>query len=462
MTGTALDRSRPPEAGPVRPSRFPDFSRRRLAGGLTLLTLRRRSPLVALKLLFPAGAANNRPADAGLAPFTAMLLDEGTRRSTALEIAARIERLGGDLTAGAGWDAAQVSTTLLAEHVGAGLELTAEVAAEPRFDEAEIERLRRQRIAELLRVEADPAHQAWERFYRTVYDGAPYGTTLKGTRETVSRFQRDEVVGFYRRHYGRRGAIAIAVGDVEPERVAATITAAFEAPRAFGAAGSAPDDDEPPAAPEVVPVQRRRIAVHVVDRPAAAQTQLLAGHAGIPRAHPDYLPAALMTTLLGGKFTSRINLNLRERNGFTYGAYCQLQGRLGPGPLTVTTSVANPVAGAAVREILAELHRIRDEPVTAEELDDTRSYMIGVFPYTLQQLGDLSARLEILAVYGLPDDYYDHYPRELAAVDAERVQEVARRYLHPERLVIVAVGPAAELVPQLEGLGASPEVHTPG
>jgi len=190
-----------------------------------------------------------------------------------------------------------------------------------------------------------------------------------------------------------------------------------------------------------------------LDRPGAAQTELRFGHASVPRAHPDFTTLVFLNTLLGGKFTSRINLNLRERHGYTYGASTRFSGRLGPGPFVASAAVATESTGAAAREVLSELRRIRDEPVTREEMEETRSYMLGVFPYTVQGMGDLARRLADIAVYGLPDDYYERYLHTIASLSRAAVQEAARRHLDPDRLAIVAVGPADRLRGQLEGLG---------
>jgi zinc protease len=161
----------------------------------------------------------------------------------------------------------------------------------------------------------------------------------------------------------------------------------------------------------------------------------------------------VLNTLLGGKFTSRINLNLRERHGYTYGATSRFSSRQGPGPFSVTAAVETNAAAAAAREVLREMRRVREAPVEPEELDETRSYIVGVFPYGLQTVGDVSRRLETLTVFGLPDDYYTHYLERIAATTREDVQTVARRHLDPERIVIVAVGPAEILEPQFEGVG---------
>lgn len=207
-----------------------------------------------------------------------------------------------------------------------------------------------------------------------------------------------------------------------------------------------------------------------MDRPGAAQTELRVGHMGVSRTHPDYIPLIVLNTLLGGKFTSRINLNLRERHGYTYGATSRFVARMGPGPFLVNAAVATESAGASAREVLHELRVIREDLVETEELAETQSYMQGVFPYTVQTIGDLAKRLETLTLFDFPDDYYMRYLDRIATVTREEIREMARRHIDPTRAVVVAVGPAEVLEPQFEGVGpvtvwsleGVPQVAQPG
>ncbi len=447
----APDRTAPPPPGVVRPFRFPPYARARLANGLEVLAARRSpAPLVGLELIFPAGARHAAVDRAGLAAMTALLLERGTRSRGALEIAAAIERLGGLLAVGAGWDVAHVSVELESRHAAAGIDLVAEVATTPSFPDEEIERLRGQRQGELMRLQSDPRFLVQERFLATLYGAvSPYGLPRIGTAESLAALDRADVEAFYRARYPLAGAVAVAVGDLDPERFVHDLEDRF---------GSDPAGARPADGPAIAPPPLPGVVVHVVDRPGAAQTELLIGHVGVPRSHPDFLALAVLNSILGGKFTSRINLNLRERHGYTYGASSAFDGRQGPGPFSVGTAVANAAVGHAAAEVLAEMARIRDEPVGADELEDSRNYLLGTFPFTLQTISGVGRRLANLAVYGLPADYYERYPEAVAAVDGARVAEVARRHLHPESVAVVAVGPAAELVPQFAGW-ESIEVH---
>jgi zinc protease len=430
MPAALVDRSTPPPAGRLRPFHFPPFLRRRLPNGLEVLAARQPGvPLISLELMLPAGGQNDPAGKPGLATLTASAIDEGTRRRGAMEIAAEVERLGGYLATGADWDEGYLGAGLLSSRLREGIDLLAEVLGEATFPDQEIERLGKQRLGEILRRSQDPSTLADEMLYRVVYQGTAYANPLIGTAESVPTLDRASLVDFYRRYYTLHGAAFIAVGDLDPEEILR------EAEAVFGQASAAA-----PPAPEI--------------RPGATQTELRLGHPGVARRDPDYIPLLLLNSLLGGKFTSRINMSLRERHGYTYGASTRFIGRLQPGPFLVDAAVSTESVGAAAREVLHELRRIREDLVEPEEIDETRSYILGVFPYTFQTISDFAKRLETLAIYGLPSDYYDTYQERLTALSREELREAARRHLDPEHIAVVAVGPADTLVPQLEGLGA--------
>ncbi len=449
MNGAAGDRegvarSQPPLAGAVRGFRFPAFERARLVGGLELYLARwPYYPLVSLELLLPAGGQYDPGGAAGLASLHGALLDEGTEERSALEIASTVERLGAYLGTGADWDVAYVGATVLPVHLEAGLELVAEIARRPSFPDAEVARTRRHRLAEILRRKGQPASLAERSFARLVFAGTPYARPLIGTEESVRALERRHCTDFYRRHMGAEGAALIAVGDLDPRDLVPRLE------ELFGDWASGPKAPRP----RIEPPALEATEVCLVDRPGSAQTQLQLGHHGLDRDHPDHPQVLLMNAILGGKFTSRLNLSLREKLGVTYGAYSQFVYRQGRGPFAIRLAVATEAAGTAVREIVAQMRRLRHELVTEEELRETQDFLVGAFPTTLQTVSDLAKRLEILAVHGLPDDYYASYPAVLREVTPEDVRRAAQRWLHPDRLAVVAVGPADELAGQLDGLG---------
>jgi zinc protease len=261
--------------------------------------------------------------------------------------------------------------------------------------------------------------------------------------------ERDEIVEFHRRHHRLRGAKLVIAGDFDGDRVAERI--AERVP---------PDADGTPIAPPtiVAPV-RNRVEVVIVDRPRAAQTELRVGHVGVPRVHPDRTGLGFLNSLLGGKFTSRINLNLRERHAVTYGAHSRLVDRRSAGPFVVSAAVANSGVGLAARETLHELARLQDEPVDPAEIEETRNFLLGVFPYGLQSIEGLAAKLRDIALYGLPLDHPLRVLETYRRIDSRELQRLARTHLSPATCLVVAAGPAAEIAPQLEELGPSSTVE---
>jgi zinc protease len=448
---TPLDRSRPPRPGAVPPFRFPRFERSRLKNGLDVfIAVWPRFPLLNMQILIPAGGRYDRVETAGLASFHASLLDEGTKRRTAPQIAAAIEELGGYLGTGSDWNVASVGLSLLSRHRDAGLGLMAEILRSPTFPEEEIKRLKRQRLAEILRRKSLPSVLAHRFFAHAVFADTIFAEPLVGTVETVEPLRREHILDFYRRRLDVAGSTFIAVGDCDPDELLERLEETF-------GDWSSRGEETPPLA-EPTPLSDLRI--HVVDRPGSTQAQLQMGHLGLRRNHEDHPRATLMNALLGGTFTGRINLSLRERHGITYGAYSQLSYRQGPGVFAVKAAVQTEAVGLAVREVLREMRFLRQELVDEESLRGCQDFLVGAFPTTLQTVADIARRLEDLKVFELDDDYFTRYPEVLRHVTREDVREAARRYLDPERIAVVVVGEADVLVPQLRELGEV-EVYVP-
>jgi zinc protease len=439
-----VDRSRPPRSGSPRPIPTLPFEREALGSGLTLaLAPRHEQPLVDLELVLPAGGERN-PADRpGLARLTASLLDEGTGRRTGRALSAELERRGCALGTSSDWNAASIHMSLPSGEIEFALELTAELLLAPAFPERELDRLRRQGLAELARRVDDPAALAEEAFARELYAGTVYAELLLGSVQSLAAMSRDEIADFHAESYRLAGAQLVIAGDLPEGRIAALVERALAAaPRR-----------EPllPVLIESPPLPGLRILV--VDRPGAAQTELRVGQVGIPRRHPDRAALGFLSSLFGGKFTSRINLNLREQRGITYGAHSRIADRRSAGPFSVASAVSNASVGLAASEVLRELGRMREEKVGREEIEETRSYLLGVFPYGLQTIQGLAARLRDIALYDLPLDHTARVIAEYERLTDGDLLRIANEHLHPDRCLVVAAGPAAEIVPQLEALG---------
>jgi zinc protease len=439
----SLDRSQSPQSTPPPTDfRFPDFRYQRIDDGLDLYYARwGSSPLVALELLLPGGGQCDPSDLPGLGSFAASLLDEGTTRRTGQEIALAIERLGGSLGSGADWNGASVSSLSLAEHLETAIDLVADVGLDPSYPDAAVERERGRRLAELRRRRSLPSQQADRLLQATLYAATNYDHPLIGSEEGLLRAVPTTLRRFYAEQMGGPVTL-IAVGDVDEQRLPELVVPRLASRRTASRRDPAP----------VIPPDRVR-RVLIVDRPAGTQTELRIGHVGVPFSYPDRAALVVLTCLLGGKFTSRINLNLRERHGYTYGAQAAFSTRKGPGPFVVSTAVETPSAGAAAREVFFELRRIRDEAVSPQELADTTSYLLGVFPYTLQTADGIGSRLAQIAIHGLDHDHYQRWPDRLRLVTEDDLLRVANHTLHPDQAVLVAVGPAVALEPQLAEFG---------
>lgn len=439
-----IDRSQPPRLAAARRAALPPVRRAVLSNGLRVLAVEDPgAPVVRLTLGGEAGAEHDPASFAGRATLTAALLDEGTATRNSTEIAEAIETVGGQLSTGSGWEAMAVRIAVLATALPGAFDLAAEVFLAATFPLEEFERLRRQRLAELMQRKTQPAALADERLARVLYGDAPYGRPLSGDETSNLALTRDDAARFFAPRLAPDKAWLVASGALS---FAELLTRAEQALGGWQAAATEGPVDSPP-------LMRSAVTVDIVDRPASAQTELRMGHAGLPKLHPDRVALSVANALLGGKFTSRINLNLRERRGLTYGAFSRLADRRGTGPFSVGAAVATERVGEAVRETIAEIERLRQEPVDAQELADTKSYIVGVFPYQLQTGDDLVHKLEELALYRLPDDHYERRLREVEAVAPEDVLRVVRAHLRPQTLAIVAAGPAADLAKQLEALG---------
>ncbi|MEW5927406.1 MAG: pitrilysin family protein [Gemmatimonadota bacterium] len=439
------DRSVPPAPGPLRPFHFPPVHRRSLSNGMELLVAEARDfPVVSMGVSLPASPLDEEPERAGVASLTADLLDTGAAGRTGLEIAAELEGLGILEDTGASWDSTYVGFTALRARVEAGARILADLLRRPDFPEAELDRQRAQRLAGIQQRRADPSLLANEAILRFVYaEGSPFARPISGTSASLQGLTRQDVAAFHAARYRPAGATMIVAGDLGADQ------AVDVAEACLGDWAGAPD---PSPAPDIRPREDAPRVV-LVDRPGSVQSELRVGHVGIPRTHPDYFAVTVMNQILGGGFSSRLNLSLRERHGYTYGLSSSYTMRRHAGPFAIITAVQSGATAASVREILREARAIREAPVTPAELDDVRSYLAGVFPLRLETTVGLASRLSQIAVYGLPDDYFQGYRERILAVTADDVLRAARDHLHPDRLVTVVVGDAAGLRDSLEEFG---------
>jgi zinc protease len=441
---TAPAKASRPVPGPPREYHFPRFHRRTLANGLKLVVApAKKLPLATVIVLLDAGAVCDPAGREGTAQLVAKLLIEGTEQYDGAELTEQFERLGASIDASADWDSAEIAMTSLSEHLPAAFRLLGQVVTSPAFRAREIQRLKAERLAELLQLRAEPRGLADEFFSRFLYTPASrYARPEGGDEPSVDEIEREHILTFYESRYAPGGTTVIVVGDV-------TVEAAEEMARdAFGA-WTAPTPERVVANDTPARLER---AVHLIAKSDAPQSELRIGHVGIPRNHPDFFPVNVMNAVLGGLFNSRINLNLREVHGYTYGAFSGFDWRRQSGPFAVHTAVKSDVTGAAAREVLHEIDRMRAEPISGEELSLATSYLDGVFPIRFESTAAIAAALATLVVHGLPEDYYDRYRERVRGMTIEQILDAAKHYLKPDAMQMVVVGDPAAVRASLDAM----------
>ncbi len=441
-------RSVVPPAGPVRSFDFPPVHADVLDNGLQVRSVQvGRLPIVTAMLVLDAGEGLLDDSRAGLAVLTGDCLEGGTAKRTGVELAEALETIGAGLSVGTGWDSTTVSLSCMADRLDDAMGLLAEVILQPSFPDDEVERIRGQRLAAIHQREMDPVGIATTASRRLTYrEGVPYGRPLGGNVESVNPFNPDAAAGFVVARYRPKGSGLVVVGDVDGRQVRSLVESHFG--EWTGGTESRTEIDAEP--------RTRERGIVVVHRAEAVQSEIRIGHVGQTRSTPQYFPLRVVNTVLGGAFTSRLNLNLREEHGFTYGVRSRFLVRRGAGPWCVSTAVGTDVTADAVREAVSEITTLVAEGPTEEEVDAARDYLAGVFPLELETTGQIAARIAELLVYDLPDDYYADYRDRIRGVTLEEACEAARDCIRPDEMTVVVGGDAEEVQGPLDELQWGP------
>jgi zinc protease len=441
------DRSRLPGLGPEHPFTFPSIRRTTLGNGLRVWTVEHRQvPLVSVLALVPVGSSSDPPPQPGLAAITGDMLDEGCGDKSALDVHEAVGRIGAQLDIDVGHDATVVGLTTLERYLGAGLDLVRDILIRPRFEQREFDRVRDLRLNRLLQLKDMPQALADRAFTQLVYRNHPYGHLPIGTESSLRSLAIRDITAFHRRAFIPSRTTVIAVGDASHEALLDAVQRAFE--------GWALDPSEPIADPGAFPAPSpppTRLAV--VHRPGAAQSELRIGHVALPRLTPDYHGALVANMILGGQFVSRINMNLREDKGYTYGARTAFEFRRAPGPFVLQASVQHDATADALREALGEIRAIRGErPVTRAELELGRASLTRGYPRSFETADQVARGAAQIALYGLPDDYFTTFIPKVLALSEDDVTAIAAKHIDPARLLTVVVGDRDKLAPSLKAL----------
>ena len=436
-----------PGHGEPRPYQFPNFGHSRLANGIDVIAVNLPERELLTGVLFESiGAGDEHADEAGLTVLMARAMTEGTQTHDAIALTEAAERLGASLHAEAGWDALSVGVDVPAERLDPALDLLAEVMSEPVFPASDVERLRDERLNDILQAHADPRRRAEEGFVETIYAGSsPYARPSGGTRSTVERIDAAACRDMHERRFDPKRMTLLVCGDLEgidvlelAERKLGgwTPSATCEGPRAIDATASS-----------------NPFRVRVLDRPGSVQTEIRIGHVGLRRRIPDFHAVSVMSAILGGLFNSRLNRVLREERGYTYGAGAGFDLRRAPGPFAARCAVNTEVTVPAVQAILAELDGIRDRPVSLDELHAARDFLVGVFPLRFETPAAVVGAISSIVVHGLPDDELAQYRTAIERVDVDAVTAAATAHVRPDEASILLVGAADEFLPALEAAG---------
>lgn len=437
----------PPASSAVRPFAVPSIDSSRLSNGLGLHTVSiNELPLVSVALVMDVGEGRLGPDRAGNSVLTGRSLQGGTESYDGTALAEAIEGIGASISVHPGWDSTLATCTVLADRIDAGLDLLAEVVLRPSFPSREVERVRDQRLAALEQARTEPGQLANLSMSDRIYSASsPYGRAAGGSTESVTPFNSATARAFYDEAYGPTGAI-VAAGDIDRDDLVEALEKRF---------GDWSGGWGPGEAPLCEPrTDERRVTI--ISRPGAVQSEIRIGHMGVPRSVDEYFPLRIWNGVLGGTFTSRLNLNLREENGFTYGVRSRFDFRRGSGPFSISTAVGTEVTAAAIREAVKELEGLVADGPTDDEVAAVRDYLSGVFPLQMETTAQVASQVVQLVTKDLPMDYFDGYRDNIRAVTAEDAKAAAQKHVRPDALQVIVVGDAEVVGPELESLDLGP------
>jgi zinc protease len=450
VSGNAPDepwRVNPPKPGPTSKLTLPVPASFRMANGLTVLLVEQHKlPIVSASLVVLTGSDANPVNRPGLASFSADMLPEGTNRRSAPQIADDAAQIGASLRTGSTTDSSSASIRTLKHSVDAAFDLLSDVALNPKFDPTEIDRVRKRRQAGILQLHDDPVQLALGVFLRVIYGAdSPYGYRELGTEESNRSVAREEMQRFWQQGYGPANSALVLTGDLTTEEARSL------AERYFGKWKGVTSKHLPPRANLMT-----TRAIYVIDKPAAPQTFVLAGSIGVPRSTPDYVPIEVMNNALGGLFSSRINMNLREQHGYTYGSFSTFLYRRGTGIFAAGGAMRTDATAPAIQETMKELQRIGTDALSADELKLAKdAFALSLAGYFETSESTVATVGELFA-YDLPLDYYKQLPAQINIVTSAEVQRVGSKYIHTNSLIVVAAGDRSKIEPELKNLGIGP------
>ncbi len=438
MTASAqdIDRTIKPTAQSVPKVSLPQIQKATLPNGLQILLVEDHElPVIAFNLVMQTGSAADPKGKSGLASMTAELLDEGTKTRDALAIAEQMDFIGASISVGSSYDATFMSMSTLSKHLETALELFADVLVNPTFPQKEFDRIQEQRLTALLQQKDRVPTIASLAFNKIVYSADhPYGNDASGSDQSIKALTVEDIRSFYNTYYRPNTSTLIVVGDTKLGALKNQLNELLDGWKSQTLPGI-----EMPKTPVV---EERRL--YLIDKPAAAQSEIRIGMPATARNTPDYFPLVFANRVLGGQFTSRLNLNLREKHGYTYGARSGIQFNKYPGPFVASSGVFTAKTDSSLLEFISEIDHLRADGITGEELDFVKKGLTGSFALSFETPSQIAGRLQDVVLYGLPERYYEMYLENVNNVSLEDVKRVCSKYFDSSRMAIVVAGDMAQ------------------
>jgi zinc protease len=437
--------NRAPVSHEILKVHLPESAVKKLPNGLTVLLLEQHKlPTVAFALWIKTGALSDPKDMPGLAGFTAEMLKEGTTHRSSEQLATDVDSIGAslDATAAFGSNLTQVSASGLASSSDRLLELMSDMVVNATYPADELAKYQKRQLADLEEARSEPDFLADERFHKALYRDFPASVSTT-TPEAINAASSARLKEFHDRTYAPSNAILGVVGDFKTDEMLALIAKHF---------GAWPDHAvDAPKLGELPPPEAKTI--YLVDRPGSVQTNIVLGDYGARRVDPDYVPLVVMNRVLGDGPSARLFINLREEHGYTYGAYSQVGDDIYREPWQANTEVRTPVTDGSMHELMFELNRIRDQKVPDQELEEARNSIVARFALSLESPGRLLFYSMLVNYYGLPADYWNQYPAEVAEVSADTVEAAAKKYIDLDHLQVVCVGDSKQIKDVLKKYG---------
>ncbi len=448
-----VDMTKKPALGPTPGLNVPAFEEKILSSGLRVLVAEMHElPLVQFSLMIDAGWAADPKGLQGVSSLTSDLQDEGTKKRNALQVSQDLKSIGTNMNTSSSFDESFISMNTLKKHLQKSLEIFSDVLINPNFPEEELQRKKKIYLAQIMQQQRQPFIAGITNFLRMLYGkDHPYGQpyTGTGTVESIQKITRKDLVNYYKAYFAPNNATMVVVGDVTAKEIVPILEKSLRGWRKK----SVPKVKVPAIAP------LDKTHVYLINKTGAPQSVIMAGHLAPPRNSKDYFKLYIANTILGGKFTSRLNMNLREEKGYTYGASSFFMFMKNLGPFLAYTQVQTKVTKESISEIIKEIRGIRGEiPVKTEELVETKSYITRGYGREFETIFQIASKLSEIVTYDLPKNYFNQFIPAVEAVDAKGLMGAMKKHLHPDSLLIVVVGDVEKIEPGIRELNLG-EIH---